>query len=131
MVDPNTTVKLRENVNKKWLVDAKLYGIIPTRLCIKININNVYINGKYIWLLLYPIWLNIIPFIVVYIDSLATDHLLFIIFFKNNENIFIDTTIVIPMNRYSPIFVKDILLYSKMDTTINCTISNWDKGVAV
>lgn len=45
-VAPNTTVKLSENVNIKWDVDAKLYGIIPIRLLIKIKINNVYINGK-------------------------------------------------------------------------------------
>ena len=46
IVAPNTTVKLSENVNIKWDVDAKLYGIIPIRLFIKIKINNAYINGK-------------------------------------------------------------------------------------
>lgn len=45
-VAPNTTVKLSENVNIKWDVDAKLYGIIPIRLLIKIKINKAYINGK-------------------------------------------------------------------------------------
>lgn len=27
-VAPNTTVKLRENVKMKWLVEAKLYGLL-------------------------------------------------------------------------------------------------------
>lgn len=48
IVAPNTTVKLIENVNIKWLVEAKLYGIIPIKLFTNININNVYIKGKYI-----------------------------------------------------------------------------------
>lgn len=38
-VAPNTTVKLIEKVTIKWDVEAKLYGIIPIRLLIKININ--------------------------------------------------------------------------------------------
>jgi len=45
-VAPNTTVKLSENVNIKWDVDAKLYGTIPIRLFIKMKINKAYINGK-------------------------------------------------------------------------------------
>src|ERR1700734_1344061 len=48
IVAPNTTVKLIENVNIKWLVEAKLYGTIPIKLLININMNNVYMNGKYI-----------------------------------------------------------------------------------
>src|SRR5437588_10082386 len=48
IVAPNTTVKLIENVNTKWLVDAKLYGTIPIKLFININTNNVYMKGKYI-----------------------------------------------------------------------------------
>lgn len=34
IVAPKTIVKLRENVNTKWLVDAKLYGLFdkPYRL---------------------------------------------------------------------------------------------------
>lgn len=45
-VAPRTTVKLSENVNIKWDVEAKLYGIIPIKLFINIKINNVYMNGK-------------------------------------------------------------------------------------
>jgi len=48
IVAPKTIVKLKEKVNTKWLVEAKLYGTIPTKLFIKININKAYINGKYI-----------------------------------------------------------------------------------
>ena len=48
IVAPKTTVKLSENVNTKCDVDAKLYGIIPIKLFINININNEYIKGKYI-----------------------------------------------------------------------------------
>ena len=40
IVAPKTTVKLSENVNIKWDVDAKLYGIIPSKLFIKMKINN-------------------------------------------------------------------------------------------
>lgn len=39
-VAPNTTVKLIKNVNRKCDVDAKLYGINPIKLFIKINKNN-------------------------------------------------------------------------------------------
>ena len=41
IVAPKTIVKLIEKVNRKCEVDAKLYGIIPIRLFIKIKINNV------------------------------------------------------------------------------------------
>jgi hypothetical protein len=46
IVLPNTIVKLKENVNTKWLVDAKLYGIIPIKLLINIYINKLKIKGK-------------------------------------------------------------------------------------
>ena len=39
IVAPKTIVKLRENVNTKWLVEAKLYGTKPIKLLIKINMN--------------------------------------------------------------------------------------------
>ena len=39
-VAPNTTVKLIENVKIKCEVEAKLYGTIPIKLFIKINVNN-------------------------------------------------------------------------------------------
>ena len=48
IVAPKTTVKLIQNVNIKCDVEAKLYGIIPIKLFTNININNEYINGKYI-----------------------------------------------------------------------------------
>ncbi len=38
IVAPKTTVKLIKKVNKKWDVDAKLYGTIPIRLFININV---------------------------------------------------------------------------------------------
>jgi len=41
IVAPNTIVKLREKVNTKWLVEAKLYGTIPIRLFINITMNKV------------------------------------------------------------------------------------------
>lgn len=47
IVAPKTIVKLSENVNIKWLVEAKLYGTIPIKLFTKIKTNNAYINGKY------------------------------------------------------------------------------------
>ena len=47
IVAPKTMLKLIEKVKIKWLVGAKLYGTNPTRLFIRININNVYIKGKY------------------------------------------------------------------------------------
>ena len=47
IVAPKTIVKLSAKVNTKWLVDAKLYGTIPIKLFINININKVYIKGKY------------------------------------------------------------------------------------
>ena len=39
IVAPKTTVKLIKNVKIKWDVDAKLYGTIPIRLFININVN--------------------------------------------------------------------------------------------
>ena len=39
IVAPKTIVKLKEKVNIKWLVEAKLYGIIPIKLFIKIKTN--------------------------------------------------------------------------------------------
>lgn len=48
IVAPRTTVKLNEKVSMKWLVLAKLYGTIPTRLFTNINRNKTYIKGKYI-----------------------------------------------------------------------------------
>lgn len=47
-VAPKTKVKLNENVNIKWLVEAKLYGTIPIKLLARIKINNAKIKGKYI-----------------------------------------------------------------------------------
>ena len=41
IVAPSTMLKLKKKVNTKWLVDAKLYGTIPIKLLIKININKV------------------------------------------------------------------------------------------
>ena len=41
IVAPNTTVKLKEKVNIKWLVEAKLYGTIPIKLFTNMNINKV------------------------------------------------------------------------------------------
>jgi hypothetical protein len=46
IVAPITIVKLIENVKIKCDVGAKLYGTIPTRLFIKININKADIIGK-------------------------------------------------------------------------------------
>jgi hypothetical protein len=48
IVAPKTIVKLKANVNTKWLVDAKLYGTIPIKLLINTKINKVKIKGKYI-----------------------------------------------------------------------------------
>ena len=39
IVAPKTTVKLVKNVKIKWEVEAKLYGTIPNKLFIKINVN--------------------------------------------------------------------------------------------
>ena len=46
IVAPITIVKLIENVKIKCDVGAKLYGTIPTRLFINININKADIMGK-------------------------------------------------------------------------------------
>jgi hypothetical protein len=46
IVAPITIVKLIEKVNTKCDVGAKLYGTIPTKLFIKIYINNAEIKGK-------------------------------------------------------------------------------------
>ncbi len=46
IVAPKTIVKLKANVNTKWLVEAKLYGTIPIKLLININKNKAYKNGK-------------------------------------------------------------------------------------
>jgi hypothetical protein len=48
IVAPNTTVKLKKNVNIKCDVEAKLYGTIPIKLFINIYVNSPYIKGKYI-----------------------------------------------------------------------------------
>lgn len=39
IVAPKTTVKLIKNVKIKWDVDAKLYGTIPIKLFINMNVN--------------------------------------------------------------------------------------------
>jgi len=41
IVVPKTIVKLKKKVKINWLVDAKLYGIIPIKLLININMNKV------------------------------------------------------------------------------------------
>lgn len=46
IVAANTTVKLMENVNIKWDVEAKLYGTIPSKLFINMNKKSAKINGK-------------------------------------------------------------------------------------
>lgn len=76
IVAPNTTVKLRENVNIKWLVEAKLYGTIPIKLFTKIKINKVNIKGKYICPFVGFIWFDTMLCIVAYIDSWLIDQLL-------------------------------------------------------
>jgi len=48
IVAPSTTLKLKEKAKIKCEVEAKLYGTIPIKLLIRININKVYIKGKYI-----------------------------------------------------------------------------------
>lgn len=63
-VAPNTTVKLIKKVKIKWELEAKLYGTIPIRLLIKTNINNEYINGKYICPLFGFIWFVTMLYIV-------------------------------------------------------------------
>jgi hypothetical protein len=69
IVAPKTIVKLSENVNTKWLVEAKLYGTIPIKLLHNMNKNNVKINGKYICPFLSFIWLITILCTVAYTDS--------------------------------------------------------------
>jgi hypothetical protein len=76
IVAPKTTVKLRENVNTTCDVDAKLYGTIPIKLFISININNTYIKGKYTCPFLLFIWLVTILTMVAYRDSILKDQLL-------------------------------------------------------
>ena len=46
IVAPKTIVKLKENVNIKWQVYAKLQGPILTKLFTNIKINKLYIKGK-------------------------------------------------------------------------------------
>ena len=66
-------MKLKENVNIKWLVDAKLYGTIPIKLFTKINMNRVYIKGKYICPFVGFIWFVTILWIVAYRVSWLID----------------------------------------------------------
>ena len=75
IVAPITIVKLIENVNIKWDVGAKLYGIIPTKLFISIYINKDSIKGKNICPLLLFIWFITILYTVKYIDSIDNDQL--------------------------------------------------------
>lgn len=64
IVAPRTIVKLNANVKIKWLVEAKLYGIIPIKLFTKIKTKSTYIKGKYTWPLFSFIWLTTILCIV-------------------------------------------------------------------
>jgi len=64
IVAPITIVKLIEKANIKWEVGAKLYGTIPTKLFIKIYMNNAEIRGKNIWPLLAFIWFTTILYTV-------------------------------------------------------------------
>lgn len=80
IVAPSTTVKLIEKVKTKWLVEAKLYGIIPIKLFIKIKVNKVKIKGKYTCPLPEFIWLVTILWIVWYNDSRLIDQLWLTIF---------------------------------------------------
>lgn len=70
--------KLNENVNIKCDVEAKLYGTIPIKLFINININKPYIKGKYICPDLLLIWFITILCIVAYKVSFNNDQLLVI-----------------------------------------------------
>ena len=74
IVAPSTIVKLSAKVNAKWLVEAKLYGVIPIKLLTNINMNKAYIRGKYAWPLFAFIWPTTIPCTVAYIVSNKTDH---------------------------------------------------------
>ena len=75
IVAPITIVKLVENVKIKWDVGAKLYGTIPTRLFINININKADIIGKNIWPFFAFIWFITMLKTVAYIDSMDIDQL--------------------------------------------------------
>jgi hypothetical protein len=75
IVAPITIVKLIENVMIKCEVGAKLYGTIPTKLFINININKDEIKGKNIWPLFTFIWFIIILYTVAYMDSTDSDQL--------------------------------------------------------
>jgi len=46
----------RKNVTLKWLVNVKLYGIIPNKLLNKINKNTKNKNGTKIWTLIFKLF---------------------------------------------------------------------------
>jgi len=133
IVAPRTIVKLKENVNAKWLVEAKLYGTIPIKLFNNIKTKITNIKGKYAWPLLLLICPTTIPCTVAYIDSPGKDHP-----FETTLDALLDKRNSIntkkpPIVKYKPIFVKDIEKLPKTGAfkEIKFLISNWSKGLKI
>jgi len=132
-VAPKTTVKLTAKVNTKWLVEAKLYGTIPIKLLIKININNVYINGKYICPLLEFIWFVTMLCIVAYRDSWLIDQRLLTTLLKLVAKIFKVNAVKVPIIKYSPILVRERFKLASIGAfKLNIEfISNCSRGLGI
>jgi hypothetical protein len=112
-------------------VGAKLYGTIPTKLFINININNDEIRGKNIWPLFAFIWFITILYTVAYIDSTDNDQLFGVVklkFVANRYNIIIKQVVI---NRYNPMLVIAIFTLPNISIfTLNkFLIVNWSKGL--
>lgn len=133
IVAPSTIVKLKEKVKIKWLVEAKLYGIIPIKLFIKINTNKAYIKGKYFCPFVAFIWFTTIPCTVAYIVSKLTDQLLDTILFWLVANVLNKSVIRKAITRYNPMFVKDKcrLANTGRSRLTKSLISNWSSGLVL
>lgn len=133
IVAPKTTVKLIENVNIKWDVDAKLYGTNPIKLFTNINMNNTYINGKNICPLLGLIWFTTIPCTVAYILSWLIDQLLGIILLLLVDNKLYVNIKKILIVKYKPMLVNDkCKLPNRLAFKENRSLtSNWSRGLNI
>ena len=131
IVAPTTIVKLRKNVRLKCDVEARLYGIIPTKLFSRIKINNAKMKGKKFCPFIAFIWFITILYIVALIDSWLIDQKLASTVLEFVVISFNDRAINAVIDKYSPILVNETWNWSRTGTSklIKSISSNWSKGL--
>jgi len=118
---PITIPKLHEKVSIKWLVVEKLYGIKPIKLLTSININNVYIKGKYTCPFVLLIWFVTTLNIVSYKHSL-----------NNFQSVYINKLEYLLIDPYIyAIITVDNIIYIYILVKAKCILNNIGKSKAM